>query len=44
MVLKGITSPQLNNFLHISERCEIAIGAGQRAAHYKIVVQPTAHK
>jgi hypothetical protein len=31
-VLKGITTPQLSNILQITERCEVAIGVGQRAA------------
>jgi hypothetical protein len=32
MVLKTITAPQLNNILQIKQRCELAIGVGQRAA------------
>ena len=44
MVLETTTAPQLNNMLQSSERCEIAIGVGQRAADFRIAGQPTAHK
>jgi hypothetical protein len=44
MVLETTTAPQLNYILQILERCEVAIGDGQRAADFRIVVQPPAHK
>ena len=44
MVLETTTVPQLNNILQILERCEIAIGVGQRAADFSITVQGPAHK
>jgi len=44
MVLETTTAPQLNNILQSSERCEIAIGVGQRAADLRIVEQITAQK
>jgi hypothetical protein len=34
MILETTTAPQLNNILHILERCELAIGVGQRAAGF----------
>ena len=43
-VLETTTAPQLNNILQLVQRCEIAIGVGQRAADFGIVVQPPAHK
>ena len=43
-VLETTTAPQLNNILQYLERCEIAIGVGQRAADFSIAVQITAHK
>jgi hypothetical protein len=43
-VLETTTAPQLNNILQILERCEIAIGVGQRAADFTIAVQIPAHK
>jgi len=43
-VLETTTAPQLNNILQILERCELAIGVGQRAADLRIVVQQPAHK
>ncbi len=43
-VLKGITALQLNNNLQSSERCEIAIGVGQCAAHFRKAVEVTTHK
>ncbi len=43
-VLETTTAPQLNNILQILELCEIAIGAGQRATDFSIVVQIPAHK
>jgi len=44
MVLETTTAPQLNNILQRLERCELAIGVGQRAADFRIVVQIPAHK
>ncbi len=45
MVLETNTAPQLNNdILQILERCELAIGVGQRAADFRIAVQKPAHK
>ena len=44
MVLETTTAPQLNNILQIIERCEIAIGVGQRAADFRIVVHYPTHK
>ena len=32
MVLETTTAPQLNKILQASQRCEVAIGVGQRAA------------
>ncbi len=43
-VLETTTAPQLNNILQYLERCEIAIGVGQRAADFRIVAQIPAHK
>jgi hypothetical protein len=36
IVLGKTTDPQLKNILHISERRELAIGVGQRAADFSI--------
>jgi hypothetical protein len=44
MVLETTTAPQLNNILQNLERCEVAIGVGQRTADSRIVVKRTAHK
>ncbi len=44
MVQETTTAPKLNNNLQSSERCELAIGVGQRAADLRIVVQYPAHK
>ncbi len=33
MVLGTTTAPQLSNILQIIQRCELAIGVGQRAAY-----------
>ena len=44
MVLETTTAPQLNNILQKSERCEIAIGVGQRAADLSIAAYIPAHK
>ena len=44
MVLETTTAPQLNNILQSSERSEVAIGVGQRAADLRIVVKIPAHK
>ncbi len=44
MVLKTTTAPQLNKILQKFERCEVAIGVGQRAADLRIDVQLPAHK
>ncbi len=44
MVLETTTAPQLNNILQSLERCELAIGVGQRAADFRIVGQTSAHK
>ncbi len=44
MLLEINTAPQLNNILQILERCEVAIGAGQRAADLRIVRKTPAHK
>ena len=44
MVLETTTAPQLDIILQILERCELAIGVGQRAANFRILVQITAHK
>ena len=44
MVLETTIAPQLNNILQKLERCEIAIGVGQRAADFRIAGQPPAHK
>ena len=44
MVLETTTASQVNNIVQILERCELAIGVGQRAADLRIVVQPPAHK
>ncbi len=33
MILETTTAPQLNNILQYLERCEVAVGDGQRAAH-----------
>ncbi len=43
-VLETTTAPQLNNILQSIQRCELAIGVGQRAADFRIVGQPPAHK
>jgi hypothetical protein len=43
-VLETTTAPQLNNILQFLERCEIAIGVGQRAADFSITAQIPAHK
>jgi hypothetical protein len=42
-VVKTI-APQENNNLQGSERCEICIGVGQRAADFKIAYQQPVHK
>ncbi len=39
MVLETTTAPQLNNILQSLERCELAIGVGQRAADFSIAEQ-----
>jgi hypothetical protein len=39
-VLETTIAPQLNNILQNSQRCEVAVGVGQRATDQKIVVQP----
>jgi hypothetical protein len=44
MVLETTTAPQLNNILQASQRCEVAIGVGQRAADFSIAVKIPAHK
>ncbi len=44
IVLKRITAPQLNIILQIVELCKIAIGVGQRSAHFRIVVELPTHK
>ncbi len=44
LVLEKATSPQLNNILQIFERCELAIGVGQRAADFRIVELLSARK
>ena len=44
MVLETTTAPQLNNILQASQRCEVAIGVGQRAADLRIRAQNPAHK
>ncbi len=44
MVLETTTAPQPNNILQILERCELAIGVGQRAADFRTVPQFPAHK
>jgi hypothetical protein len=44
MVLETTTASQLNNILQKLERCEVAIGVGQRAADFRIAVQVPAHK
>ena len=44
MVLETTTAQQLNKILQIFERCELAIGVGQRAADLRIDVQIPAHK
>jgi hypothetical protein len=33
IVLEATTAPQLNNILQLIQRCELAIGVGQRAAY-----------
>ena len=43
-VLETTTAPQLNNILQELERCELAIGVGQRAADLRIVFQNPIHK
>ena len=43
-VLETTTAPQLNNILQYLERCEIAIGIGQRAADFSIAAQIPAQK
>ena len=43
-VLETTTAPQLHNILQSSQRYELAIGVGQRAADFKIVVQIPAHR
>ena len=44
IILETTTAPQLNNILQSSERSEVAIGVGQRAADLRIVVKIPAHK
>jgi hypothetical protein len=44
IVVKNITSPLLNKFLQKTELCEVAIGVGQSAAHFRIVVKIPTHK
>ena len=44
MVLETTTAPLLKTILQIWERCELAIGVGQRAADLRITVQSPAHK
>ena len=44
MVLETTTAPQLNNILQCLERCEVAIGIGQRAADFSIAVHIPARK
>ncbi len=44
MVLETTRAPQLNNILQLIQRCETAVGVGQRAADLSIVVQIPAHK
>ena len=44
MVLETTTAPQLNNILQSSERSEVAIGVGQRAADFSIAVNTPAHE
>ncbi len=44
MVLETTTAPQLNNILQKLERCEVAIGVGQRAADFRIAVQIPTNK
>ena len=43
-VLETTTAPQLNNILQLIQRCELAIGVGQRAADFRIYAQSPAHK
>ncbi len=44
MVVETTAVPQLNNILQKLERCEVAIGVGQRAADFKIAVQKPVQK
>jgi hypothetical protein len=44
MVLETTTAPQLNNILQILQLCEVAIGVGQRAADFIILVKIPAHE
>jgi hypothetical protein len=44
MGLETTTAPQLNNILQSSERCEVAIGVGQRAADCSTILQNSARK
>ena len=44
MALETTTAPQLNNILQFTQRYELAIGLGKRAADLRIAVQQPAHK
>ncbi len=44
IVLKTTTAPQLYNILQKLERCEVAIGIGQRAADFRIAEQIPTNK
>jgi hypothetical protein len=43
-VVKSITTPLLNKILQSIELCKVAIGVGQRAAHFRIAVELPTHK
>jgi hypothetical protein len=38
MVLETTKAPQLNNILQYLERCELAVGVGQRSTDFRIAV------
>jgi hypothetical protein len=44
IVVRTTTAPQLNNILQLIQRCEVAIGVGQRAADFRIAVQIPSNK
>jgi hypothetical protein len=44
VVLETTTEPPLNNIVQLIQRCELAIGVGQRTADFRINHQSPTHK